>query len=118
MRPILLSALILATSCYEITAADSAPITVTLTPRAGSVACVIANPEPASVRVKQGISFKNESSVPITIVLTEDDLPLVTVQPGGVSGGVKFASAGIRQYYSQACGSGTAERHTLAVTVN
>jgi len=43
---------------------------------------------------------------------------LVTVAPGDTSGAVKFTSAGLRQYYSQACGSGTAERHTLAVTVN
>jgi hypothetical protein len=60
----------------------------------------------------------NKSSVALTIVLVEDDLPLVTVAPGDTSGAVKFTSAGLRQYYSQACGSGTAERHTLAVTVN
>jgi hypothetical protein len=118
MRWMLLPALLLATSCQEITAADSAPVTVVLTPKTGSAACVTADPEPASVRVKQGINFRNESSLPITIVLIDDDLPLVTVQPGGTSGGVKFASAGIRQYYSQACGSGMAERHTLAATVN
>jgi hypothetical protein len=118
MRRLLAAALLVSTSCYEVTAADAAPIKVILTPKAGSAACVTADPEPASVRVKQGISFVNQSSVPITIVLAEDDLPLVTVQPGATSGAVKFSSAGLRQYYSQACGSGIAEQHTLAVTVN
>lgn len=118
MRPAPALLLLVAMACYEVTAADASPVKVTLTPKAGSAACVTADPEPASVRVKQGISFVNQSSVAITIVLADDDLPLVTVQPGATSGAVKFSSAGLRQYYSQACGSGVAERHTLAVTVN
>jgi hypothetical protein len=118
MRLVLAALLIATASCQDITAADTAPVHVILTPKPGSAACVTASPEPASVRVKQGISFVNHSSMPITIVLVEDDLPLVTVAPSDTSSGVKFASAGLRQYYSQACGSGTAELHTLAVTVN
>ena len=118
MRPGVAALLIAAVSCQEVTAADIAPVRVKLTPKPGSAACVIADPEPASVRVKQGISFVNHSSVAVTIVLVEDDLPLLTVAPGDTSGAVKFTSAGLRQYYSQACGSGTAERHTLAVTIN
>jgi hypothetical protein len=51
-------------------------------------------------------------------VLVEDHLPLVSVAPSDTSGAVKFGSAGLRLYYSQACGSGTGELHTLAVTVN
>ena len=121
MRRLAAAALIATVSCNEVTAADVAPVHVTLSPKSASAACVIANPEPASVRVKQGISFVNRSTVPVTIVLIEEgeeDLPLVTVAPSDTSGAVKFSSAGIRQYYSQACGSGTAERHTLAITVN
>lgn len=119
MRIVPLAALLIAAaSCQDITAADSTTMRVILTPKTGSAACVIADPEPAAVRVKQGISFVNHSSVQITIVLLEDDLPLVSVAPNDTSGAIKFSSAGIHQYYSQACGSGTAERHTLAVTVN
>jgi hypothetical protein len=111
--------LLLATiSCEDITAADGARVNVTLTPKAGSAACVIANPEPAAVKVDQGISFVNKSSVHLTIVLLNDNLPLVSVAPGDTSGAVKFRDPGIHQYYSQGCGSGTSELHTLSVTVN
>ena len=124
MRPVLVAALMMAAaSCHEITAADSAPVQVTLTPKPGSAACFVANPEPASVKVDQGIAFVNNSSMSITIMLIDegdngDDLPLLSVAPNDTSSAVKFRSAGLHQYYSQACGSGTAERHTLAVTVN
>ena len=118
IRPFAGVLLIAAGSCSDVTAAGVAPVQVTLTPKIGSAACVVASPEPASVRVKQGISFVNKSSVPIIIVLVEDDLPLVTVPPSDTSGAVKFQSAGIHEYYSQACGTGTGERHTLAVTIN
>jgi hypothetical protein len=116
--PAVLTLLIAGTSCREVTAADYAPVQVILTAKAGSAACVTATPEPASVRVKQGISFVNQSSVPLKIVLVDEDLPLVSVAPSDTSGAVKFSSAGIRQYYSQACGSGLGQLHTLAVTVN
>jgi plastocyanin len=119
MRRTSLAALLLvAISCSDVTAADFAPVQVTLTPRNGSAACVVANPEPAAVKVKQGISFVNNSSVHITIVLLNDNLPLVSVAPNDTSGAVKFHEPGIHHYYSQACGSGLGELHTLAVTVN
>jgi hypothetical protein len=119
MRLIVVAAVLISTvSCADITAADSAPVHIILEPKPGSAACVIASPEPASVRVKQGLSFVNHSSLPITIVLVDDDLPLVSVAPSDTSNAVQFRSAGLRQYYSQACGSGIAELHTLAVTVN
>ena len=119
MRPILAAVVVLASiACQDVTAADSAPVHVVLTPKPGSAACVTATPEPASVRVKQGINFVNQSSVPITIVLREDNRPLVSVAPSDTSGAIKFREAGIYQYYSQACGSGVAELHTLAVTIN
>lgn len=119
MRPILPMALLVGSlSCKDITAADYAPVQVVLTSKTGSAACVIADPEPAAVKVKQGISFVNESTVQITIVLVEDDLPLVSVAPGDTSGAVKFNSAGVRQYYSLGCGSALQERHTLSVTIN
>ena len=121
MRHVLpaVAALVLAAvSCSDVTAADFAPVQVVLTPRAGSAACVVASPEPASVRVKQGISFVNKSSEHITIVLEDDDLPLVSVAPNDTSGAVKFRSPGIYYYYSQACGSSLGNLHTLAVTVN
>ena len=119
MRPILAMALFAGTlSCSDITAADYAPVKVVLSPKGGSAACVIADPEPAAVKVKQGISFVNESTVHITIVLVEDDLPLVSVAPGDTSGAVKFNEAGVHQYYSLGCGSALQERHTLSVTIN
>ena len=107
-------------SCADITAAEGSPIKVLLTPKAGSAACITADPEPASVKVKQGIAFINNSTMHLTLVLIEDgeDLPLVSVAPGDTSGAIKFNSEGIRQYYSLGCGSGLSERHTLAVTVN
>ena len=123
MRNLLgVSAIVLAVACAEVTAADSAPIHVILTPLNGSAACITADPEPASVRVRQGIAFVNRSSVRITIVLvkegTEDDVPLTSVAPGDTSGAVKFTEAGVREYYSQVCGSGPGVRHTLSVTIN
>ena len=107
-------------SCADITAAEGSPIKVVLTPKVGSASCVLANPEPASVKVKQGIAFINNSTMQLTLVLIEDgeDLPLVSVAPGDTSGAVKFNEEGIRQYYSLGCGSALSERHTLAVTVN
>ena len=48
----------------------------------------------------------------------EADVPLVSVAPNDTSGAVKFSEAGLREYYSQACGSGVGNRHTLAVTIN
>jgi len=117
-RPFLAVLAIATTSCSEVTAADAARVNVVLTPKVGSAACVTANPEPAAVRVKQGISFVNKSTIHLTIILKEDDLPLVSVAPGDTSGAVKFREPGVHQYYSQGCGSGTAELHTLSVTVN
>jgi hypothetical protein len=113
------AALVCATaSCKDVTAADYARVHVTLTPKAGSAACVIADPEPAAVKANQGISFVNRSSAQLTLVLRKDNLPLVAVAPGETSNAVKFSEPGIYQYYSQACGSGNAELHTLSVTVN
>lgn len=117
-RRFVLPLLLAAGSCAEITAADASPVQVILTPKAGSAACVVANPEPAAVKAKQGISFVNRSTVQITLVLLEDDLPLVSVPPNSVSGAIQFRSPGIHEYYSQGCGSGPGERHTLSVTVN
>lgn len=112
-------ALVMATaSCEDVTAANHASVYVTLTPKATSAACVHANPEPAAVRVNQGISFINESSVQLTLVLSKDHVPLVSVVPGRASRPVKFSEPGIYHYYSQACGSSTTELHALSVTIN
>lgn len=119
MQRLAVAAVLIATaSCSDVTATDIANAHVTLSPKQGSAACVVANPEPASVRANQGVSFVNNSTVHITIVLTKDNLPLVSVAPSDTSGAVKFREPGIYQYYSQACGNGAAELHTLAVTVN
>ena len=123
MRKLILSGLVvLAIACAEITATDHAPVLVTLTPVTGSVACFTADPEPASVPQDKGIAFINKSTASITIMLVGEngdaDVPLVSVAPNDTSGAVKFSTAAVRQYYSQACGSGTANRHTLAITIN
>jgi hypothetical protein len=102
-------------SCDEITAADAAAVTVVLRSVSSNAACVLAEPEPAAVRVKQGIAFANHSTVHVTLVLVDDDVPMVSVAPGDTSRAVKFSEAGIREYYSQACAG---QRHTLAVTIN
>ena len=111
-------AAVAATSCQDITAAERAGVYVTLTPKTGNAACVYADPEPAAVRVKQGISFVNRSSVQVTLVLRQDNVPLVAVAPNDTSRAVKFADPGVYYYYSQGCGSTNTETHTLSVTIN
>src|SRR5688572_29248839 len=102
LKRLALAALILATtSCADVTAASYARVHITLTPKIGSAACVIADPEPAAVKAKQGISFVNKSSVQVTIVLKKDNLPLVAVAPNDTSNAVKFSEPGVYQYYSQ-----------------
>lgn len=103
-------------SCQDITAADVPSTYVTLTPRSASAACVIADPEPAAVRQDRGVSFVNRSSVQLTLVLKQNDVPLVSVAPGDTSRAVKFNDPGIYDYYSQGCGAG--DLHTLSVTIN
>jgi hypothetical protein len=118
-RVALVAALLLATAaCEDVTAADSASVHVTLSPKAGSAACVVANPEPAAVKAKRGISFVNQSSVQITLVLQKDHVPLVSIPPNETSRPVQFSEPGIYQYYSQGCGSSSTELHTLSVTIN
>jgi hypothetical protein len=114
----LVAVLIATASCREITAADHASVFVTLTPKTGSAACVIADPEPAAVRRHQGISFVNRSSVQLTLVLRDDHVPLVSVAPNDRSRPVKFSQPGMYHYYSQGCGSSVSELHTLSVTIN
>ena len=119
LKRLALVALVVATaSCEDITAADSASVYVTLTPKVGSAACLNADPEPAAVKVKQGISFVNKSSVQVTLVLYKNNVPLVAVAPNDTSNAVKFSEPGIYQYYSQGCGSSSTELHTLSVTIN
>lgn len=113
---VLLAALLASASCEDITAADVPSTFVTLTPRAASAACVYADPEPAAVRQDRGVSFINESSVQITLVMKQNDVPLVSVAPGDTSRAVKFSDPGVYQYYSQGCGAG--DLHTLSVTIN
>ena len=117
-RVALVTLLVVLAACQDVTAADDASTFVTLSPKSGSAACVTANPEPAAVKAKRGISFVNQSSVQLTIVLQKDNVPLVSVAPNSTSSPVKFSEPGIYQYYSQGCGSSTAELHTLSVTIN
>ena len=105
-----------AASCENVTAADIPSVYVRLAPRSASAACVIADPEPAAVRQDRGVSFVNETSVQLTLVLKDKDVPLVAVAPGDTSRAIKFSDPGIYEYYSQGCGSG--DLHTLSVTIN
>jgi plastocyanin len=119
MRRVIAAALLLATaSCMEVTASETAETTVGLSSKSGNAKCVQASPDPASVRVNQGVGFLNKSTTTLTIVLAEDDTPLVTVESKQTSGAVKFSSPGTRRYYIQGCGSSTAELHTIIVSVN
>lgn len=115
-RLVLLALLVAAASCQDITAADVPSAFVTLTPKTVGSPCVIADPEPAAVRQDRGVSFVNASSVQLTLVLKQNNVPLVSVAPGDTSRAVKFADPGVYQYYSQGCGSG--DLHTLSVTIN
>ena len=117
-RLALLALLVAAASCQDITAADVPSVFVTLTPRTVGSACVIADPEPAAVRQDRGVSFVNRGSVQLTLVMKENNVPLVAVAPGDSSRAVKFSNPGVYEYYSQGCGSGTTELHTLSVTIN
>ena len=119
VKRLALAALVIgAAACEDITAADHARVHITLTPKIGSAACVTADPEPAAVKADQGISFVNRSSIQLTLVLKQDNVPLVAVAPGDTSNAVKFSEPGIYQYYSQACGSVNTELHSLSVTIN
>lgn len=117
-RLALVALLVAVASCQEITAADVPSVFVTLTPRTVGSACVVAEPEPAAVRQDRGVSFVNRTSVQLTLVMQQNDVPLVAVAPGDTSRAVKFNDPGIYQYYSQGCGSGAGELHTLSVTIN
>ena len=119
MLRVLAAALFCATAaCVEVTASETAEATVSLKPKAANTVCMRASPDPVSIRANQGVSFANSSSASLTVMLSESNTPLVTVDPGQTSGAIKFSTPGTRQYYIQGCGSASAELHRITVTVN
>jgi hypothetical protein len=106
------------TSCVEITAANTAELVVGLKAKTTGSSCVFASPDPVSIRVNQGLGFQNNGSGQLTVILEDDDTPLVSVGPSQKSGGIKFSDPGTYRYYIQGCGGSSAELHTINVTVN
>ena len=116
----LLGILLLActTSCLEVTASDTAELVVGLKPKTSASSCVFASPDPVSIRVNQGLGFQNQGSGQLTVILEDDDTPLVSIGASQKSGGIKFSTPGTRRYYIQGCGGSSAELHVINVTVN
>ena len=106
------------TSCLEVTAAETAELVVGLKPKATGSFCVNATPDPVAIRVDQGLGFENLGSGQLTVMLEDDDTPLVSVGASQKSGGIKFSSPGTYRYYIQGCGGSSAELHVITVTIN
>ncbi|HEY9227130.1 MAG TPA: hypothetical protein VIP11_10815 [Gemmatimonadaceae bacterium] len=113
-----LAALVLA-GCTDATASNDPPaVVVQLRSMPGNPNCVIASPDPASIRSGESVAFRNVTSVPHTIMADGPNTPWTTVEPGEVSGSIEFTFASTRKYYVQSCGSGNGNLHTLIITVN
>lgn len=119
---ILLLAAVAVTSaaCLDVTATTDPPdVIVTLNPAGfGSNRCVVASPDPASVRAGQAIAFHNNTGQTHTIVAEGSNTPWTTVDPGETSGSIEFSFASTRRYYVQSCGASSTNLHTVVITVN
>ena len=115
--PILLALAGLA-ACDATASNQPASLVVTLTPSNANSSCVIASPDPASIRAGQTIAFRNETSRTHTIIADGLDTPWTSVEPGETSGSIRLSIASSRKYYVQSCGSASSNLHTVIVTVN
>jgi plastocyanin len=114
--PILL-ALVGLSACDATASNQPATLVVTLTPAANAT-CVIASPDPASIRSGQTIAFHNATSMTHTVIADGLDTPWTSVAPGETSGSIRLTVASTRKYYVQGCGSASTNLHTVIVTVN
>jgi plastocyanin len=115
--PILLALAGLA-ACDATASNQPASLVVTLTPSTANSTCVVASPDPASIRAGQTIAFRNQTSMTHIIIADGLDTPWASVAPGETSGSIRLSIASSRKYYVQSCGSASNNLHTVVVTVN
>jgi hypothetical protein len=119
-RSLILLALLAPVACIDATATTSPPsVVITLSPASfASNTCVVATPDPASIRAGQSVAFRNATSVTHTVLADGLNTPWTTIAPGETSGSIEFSIASMRKYYVQACGNSSQNLHTLVITVN
>jgi plastocyanin len=120
LSSIALAALVPVLGCTDVTASKDPPaliVNLTASPTRPN-SCVVASPDPASIRSGQSIAFRNNTGVAHTILADGSDTPWTSIEPGGVSGALSFSAVSTRKYYVLACGDGQTNLHTLVVTVN
>jgi plastocyanin len=107
-------------ACTDATASTDPPaliVTFSASP-ASPNACVVATPDPATIRAGQSVAFRNATSVSHVVVADGLDTPWTAIGPGETSGSIEFSIASTRKYYVQSCGNGSTNLHTLVITVN
>jgi plastocyanin len=116
----LAAAALTVTACIDATASNDRPaVIVTLTPDPFAPDnCVIASPDPATIRAGESVAFRNHTDVTHTILADGLNTPWTAIEPGETSGSIEFNIASTRKYYVQACGNASADLHMLIITVN
>ena len=114
---LLLLALVGVASCESATTEPPA-VVIVLTPSTANANCVVASPDPANIRAGQAVAFRNGTSMSHTILADGINTPWTVVGPDETSGSIDFPIASTRKYYVQACGSASANLHSIVVTVN
>ena len=115
-----LLALLAPLACTDATATTAPPsVVIILSPAfSASGPCVVASPDPASIRAGESVAFRNETSITHTVIADGVNTPWTTIAPGETSGSIAFSIASTRKYYVQSCGDAPVNLHTLIVTVN
>jgi plastocyanin len=114
----MLLALVGLSACDATASNKPADLVVTFTQSPNNSTCVVASPDPASIRSGQTIAFRNQTSMSHTVIADGLDTPWTSVAPGETSGSIRLSIASSRKYYVQSCGSATNNLHTVIVTVN
>jgi plastocyanin len=116
----LFAAAVALAACTDATASTDPPaVIVTLTPAPFSPNnCVVASPDPATIRAGESVAFRNHTGVTHTIVAEGLNTPWTAIDPGETSGSIEFSIASTRKYYVQSCGNSSANLHLLIITVN
>ena len=116
----LATAAVTLTACIDATASNDRPaVVVTLTPYPFAPNdCVIASPDPATIRAGESVAFRNHTGVTQTIIADGLNTPWTAIEPGETSGSIQFSIASTRKYYVLRCGNASADLHVLIITVN
>jgi len=119
-RSLILLALLAPLACTDATATTAPPsVVIILSPAFSAFGpCVVASPDPASIRAGESVAFRNETSITHTVIADGVNTPWTTIAPGETSGSIAFSIASTRKYYVQSCGDAPVNLHTLIVTVN